>query len=114
MNLFYENPTPFLQGCIAIGEDGEDDILRWRSEDCIVMQSTGLLDKNRNEIFEGDILSPSNRAVLWKDGFGANGAGFYTKCHCDEYPPVPFTFGRTQADASEIIGNIYQNPELLS
>jgi len=81
-----------------------------------IMQYTGLKDKSGREIYEGDILEHP------KDGFGrkygiswANDyAGFW-------YAPLPIhgmqQYGghliATDVIEAEVIGNIYENPELL-
>jgi uncharacterized phage protein (TIGR01671 family) len=86
------------------------------NKDCILMQYTGLKDKNGKEIYEGDILR-------WRDSreleirWGSVGWVFYSDLFrswnrpdgdtCNEYN----TYGYLQH--SEIIGNIYENPELL-
>lgn len=72
-----------------------------------VGQFTGLKDKNGKEIYEGDILKSSPYsigAVLFRNGVflseeNRDGEPFY-------YPAFHFSI-------SEIIGNIYENPELL-
>jgi len=75
-------------------------------------QFTGLLDKSGKEIFEGDIVS--NRIHNYSVAFGTYSgyhAGFYlhlkdSKYDID-YPICP------NLDL-EVIGNIYENPELLT
>jgi uncharacterized phage protein (TIGR01671 family) len=89
-----------------------------------VMQFTGLKDKNRKEIFEGDVVNAvelgiddnfcktqeifSQRIaeVYWDEliaGWGLRAESFergcVPMCHLDEF---------------EVIGNIYENPELLN
>jgi hypothetical protein len=74
-----------------------------------VMQFTGLKDKNGKEIYEGDILRRrvKMKSVLWQIVFNTAVAGFKQRS-IEEYP--------MQLDVdkeNEIIGNIYENPELL-
>lgn len=73
-----------------------------------IMQFTGLLDKDGHEIYEGDIVKNNDRVweVYWDE------AGYWAMAII--VPPNMRT-GRNNVDAenSEIIGNIYQNPELI-
>jgi len=82
-----------------------------------VMQYTGLKDKNGKEIYEGDILGVSGGSgVFWEVSWDN------TKTDL----PVGFVFGsfgmrsnipqylHPSIDRLEIIGNIYENPELLN
>ncbi|ARQ07073.1 YopX protein [Macrococcoides canis] len=74
-----------------------------------IMQSTGLHDKNGKEIYEGDII---NCRDLWLDGDRRK-----THKQIVKYDSGMFSAGyvslRTSNSTSEIIGNIYENPELL-
>ena len=89
-----------------IGIEIEEDCLtKYRvseQDNFILMQFTGLLDKNGKEIYEGDIVeyitdpledSPYNKeieVIEWENG------SFYIPNNC------------------EVIGNIYENPELIN
>lgn len=77
-----------------------------------IMQFTGLYDKNGREIYEGDIIiqfyDEYDRQVVKYD---VDRAGFYPfasgdGCGCCEH----YTWW---PDSCVVIGNIYQNPELL-
>ena len=89
-------------------------------EDATIMQSTGLLDKNGREIFEGDIVkrykSPFFKAeweyqietvvkreacLLLGKKFGRN------------FATMSFGSPFAKSDLLEVVGNIYENPELL-
>ncbi|RSI51548.1 YopX family protein [Streptococcus sanguinis] len=78
-------------------------------DDIVSMQSTGLKDKNGNEIFEGDILGS-------KDGILDSVVEFRSDLGMWTTSLIRYNnFERLCNVASErkIIGNIYKNPELL-
>jgi len=74
-----------------------------------LMQYTGLKDKNNKEIWEGDIVRFKNDdnlyIVKWLDEF-AEFMGVDT-----EYSDLVVEF--VLPDYFEVVGNIYENPELL-
>lgn len=78
--------------------------------DSVLMQSTGLKDKNGVEIFEGDVLTsnvqPCKMVNPIKDGYGVV-----------RFENGMFKLGSislvTFISKMEVIGNIYENPELL-
>ena len=90
----------------------------WRDfSDVELMQFTGLKDKNGKEIFEGDIITNGTAIV---DVKSHQTLGFYTVVNGEER-----FFGSNTSikdfendveefsSVTEIIGNIYENPELL-
>jgi len=84
--------------------DVEDGI--WRS--CFVMQYTGLKDKNGREIWEGDIVKLEQWSPkVYRVGFNRGAFCFY-KSETDAYYN-----DCKYLEKCEVIGNIYQNPELL-
>lgn len=83
----------------------------------VLMQSTGLKDKNGKEIFEGDVLTTGERTGVVKNhrtlGFYVNdarGDNWWFGCDVDLADFEDFT--RTVARKIGILGNIYENPEL--
>lgn len=88
------------------------------NNDLHLMQSTGILDKNSQEIFEGDIISDGHTS---RDIRHHQALGFYT---IDDNGVEEF-FGDTasledfeevskyMSENIEIIGNIFENQELL-
>jgi dUTPase len=73
-----------------------------------LMQYTGLKDKNGVEIYEGDI-------ILDKDYSGEFSYMKKPKAYVAEFERIIHKFFEGLFDEQcEVIGNIYQNPELLS
>ena len=72
-----------------------------------IMQYTGLKDKNDKEIYEGDIVLTNEAgwsgAITWNNNY----CGFIIQDKHGGFSIEP------QWGECEVIGNIYENPELL-
>ncbi|HHK7834174.1 TPA: YopX family protein [Streptococcus pneumoniae] len=82
------------------------------AEDLVLMQSTGLFDEKGVEIFEGDILDYKGRKALvrWHGSYASFIYRFVDELQNrnTEWKPLYLAYMKC-----EIIGNIYENPELL-
>ncbi len=78
-----------------------------------IMQYTGRTDKNGKEVYEGDILKRPNDdpnvQVCWND----RGAAFKLVEGYPEDPEWWYYFDGNNIEEHEVIGNIWENPELL-
>lgn len=101
-----------------IGLNIDLEIIIFDFEDIILMQSTGLLDKNGKEIFDGDILTDGHTTG---DIRNHPTLGFYTVDESSKEGYLSDTVGiedfeeakEFMRNSIEVIGNIYENPELL-
>ena len=86
-------------------------------EDLELLQYTGLNDKNGVEIYEGDIIASQNsdrdnwyvshHEVVWHD------AGLQAKQICSNGSHIGLSYWTRGENGYVVIGNIYENPELL-
>jgi uncharacterized phage protein (TIGR01671 family) len=80
----------------------------------IMMQYTGLKDKNGKEIYEGDIVEWKQLNTWHKNNVYWLGSGFYADTsEWKEDLNEPTTISLISALGCEIIGDIYSNPDLL-
>lgn len=109
--IFYDNKTVWVEE-----PDDEEPSGLLEFDDVILMQSTGLKDKDGKEIFEGDIVRFEDCYI--ETDFLCNNRGIV------EWNQGGFTitdrFSVTMEDLLDgdsldvkIVGNIYKNPELL-
>jgi len=102
------------QGKIVTCNTDTDKLYVYPPESLILMQFTGLLDKNGKEIYEGDFVEcsmsfeggslPHMGEIVYNDTFGA----FATKNLAGE------TLLHNHIVSSfEVIGDIFSNPELM-
>lgn len=82
-----------------------------KEEDLKIMQCTGLKDKNGKLIYEKDIIKCSycNEAAIGVVEWDSESMQFVLKVKEDFYSFIP----KTILDKIEILGSIYENPELL-
>ena len=110
----------FADSIESIRYDKEAIFLKWggfgRSErfefyEVELMQSTGLVDKNGKEVFVGDIIKCTRgcpHEVYLEKEYGGTFIGGMPAVYLKG-----LLSGYAWTEAEEIIGNIYENPELL-
>ena len=102
----------FSDGSTSVPLKFEDER---NGEDVILMQSTGLKDKNGKEIFDGDVLACKtddeviNLNIFWDEEHAL--FMFESKKYNEQEPLAELV--EDNIYPFEIIGNIYENPELL-
>lgn len=134
----WDKETKTMDGMAEIYRNRNQEIeLHPRDENIILMQSTGLKDKNGKEIFEGDILKFNDEWAEYDYCGYIDGATEGINCVEVVRGEACFEFGKTRYPESslfirmederltfaeliksrdfkfEIVGNIYENPELL-
>ena len=117
MSIDFVSKTVVIEHDMEIKNDffHEDGvcILGWvrNFDDVILLPFTGFTDKNDEEIYEGNIVSqpgytkPFNQKITYECGYFIK---FLTGGEQDEFGTL-----EEYCNYVEVVGNIYQNPELL-
>lgn len=80
----------------------------YRFDEVELMQSIGIVDKNGKEIYEGDVVH------AYSEGARLIGViEYFDNAYCIKDKNGIYNSLWTNAEQYEIIGNIYENPELL-
>lgn len=80
----------------------------WSIDDEYLMQSTGLLDKNGKEIFEGDIVRFFDS--LYTVFYDISEGSYRLKPHDDRWV-VDYMSNFSSEESFEVVSNIYENKE---
>lgn len=116
--MIYDVQGTYDTGCCedypgSSHHDRFQDVLM--DSNAIVMQCTGLKDKNGKLIYEGDIVTPvhTNATLLEPKITGQVISG--KACFQIQSPHIAYNALQilNSEKAFEVIGNIYENPELL-
>src|SRR6185312_10962387 len=97
-NGFYEGYREFEDGYSLFDYEYE------------LIQYTGLKDKNGVEIYEGDIIQADDSGTFLGDKFYK---GFHRYWKKQVVEDIRNCFFKNYTSNIEVIGNIYENPELL-
>lgn len=105
--VMYYDVYPFKDDTLLLNYDeiAFDEV---PASDFILMQSTGLRDKNGVEIYEGDIVH------AYSEGARLIGViEYFDNAYCIKDKNGIYNSLWTNAEQYEIIGNIYDNPEFV-
>ena len=113
----WDKETKTMNGMAEIYRNRNQEIeLRPRDEKIILMQSTGLFDKNGKEIFEGDVVrmrNPRDRRQIGKFQVVRVAISPMLGLLDKKLTTEIFNLYEHMRNYYEIAGNIYENPELL-
>lgn len=119
IKIWEDNYCITKDGSVLLSPSCYDPVIT-KTNDVVLMQYTGLKDKNEREIYEGDILTDHskrptsmrevNGEVIFFEDYGGYAVAIYSDDYRERYI---YELRSIVAKEYEIVGNIYENPELL-
>lgn len=82
-------------------------------DDVEMMQSTGMKDKNGVEIFEGDYLKNTHTGLIRRVYWSFHHSSFHLSTNRNEGAKNSYWSLSNPKWSYEVIGNIFQNPDLF-
>jgi len=121
------NKMSIVERCDYMGLHGIlYDLVGCNNKDNVWMQYTGLKDKNGTPIYEGDIVKCHYFYEALGENLGVYEAekeiigeidiqemGLWIQCDTEEDSGYLLWINGLHEDSFEVIGNIYENPELI-
>lgn len=102
----FDEVTGEIISVVTFAKHGNPPLLILKPE--IVVQFTGLHDKNGQEIYKGDVLKVLTSSNFFVEVYFHKNAMFTCREITKGAP-----CSQIYAKESEVVGNIYENPELL-
>jgi uncharacterized phage protein (TIGR01671 family) len=106
------------EGYIGLNQIIPHTSLEYTEDDLVFQQYTGLKDKKKNDIYEGDIVEGETEdtffnhlVVEYKSDYGGYAFVYYLDGLNNN--KIKFEYWFKQLKKLKIVGNIFQNPELL-
>ena len=113
-NIDFVNKTVAVQICKDDFMHNDPHEYDFNDENIVVMQSTGLKDKNRVEICEGDIVKPVSLASwIGVVKYSSENAAYILDDHNNEFVRSENVYLSQFNEGLEVLGNIYENPGLM-
>ncbi len=112
---------------LSVVSKEDTEVSEWRSMDQVkLLQYIGILDMNKNEMCEGDVIK-----ITYDTAWSDNEFEYYEVKYCDyeDYPAFDLkpwidcemnslSWLKSESDPSvikyEVVGNVYENPELFN
>ena len=107
--MYKSGPLSFSKGRHSFMFYSDTDMKGLKDDDMEIMQFTGQKDKNNQDVFQRDLILLEERKyiIVWDNN---RGGWSYTDV---ERQMTMTSFGRSEANNSEVIGNQFEHPELL-